>query len=165
MVAKLCAMLKLDASEENVSQCQLEDFDTLKAAVLKAFIIICHPTFTKLLDVAHLTNPRGGKSMEEAANTISNCISVAFCVRSNKSCLLAMGDGDEETNVVDVVSAPITSINLCGLNSVDTKPSDILKDQAKVDLLLSTFDPKGKLITSDFCDSMANSQILLDILK
>ena len=76
-----------------------------------------------------------------------------------------MGDGDEETNVVDVVSAPITSINLCGLNSVDTKPSDILKDQAKVDLLLSTFDPKGKLITSDFCDSMANSQILLDILK
>jgi len=32
-------------------------------------------------------------------------------------------------------------------------------------LLVSTFDPKGKLITSGFRDSMADSQMLLDILK
>ena len=48
---------------------------------------------------------------------------------------------------------------------METTPSDILKDQAKVDLLVSTCDPKGKLITSGFRDSMADSQMLLDILK
>jgi hypothetical protein len=39
LVAKLCAMLKMDAFEENVGQCEMEDFDKLKAAELKAFII------------------------------------------------------------------------------------------------------------------------------
>ena len=77
MVAKLCAMLRLDASEDNVGQCELEHFDKLKAAELKVFIIARHPTFTKLSDVAHLKNPRGGKSMEEVANGIAN--SSLFC--------------------------------------------------------------------------------------
>jgi hypothetical protein len=64
------------------------------------------------------------------------------------------------------VSAPIASrINLRGLISIESKPSGILKDQAKVDLLVSSFDLKGKLITSDFRDAMADSQMLLNILK
>ncbi len=81
----------------------------------------------------------------------------AFGVCSNKSCLLAMAESEEDTNVVAVMSAPITHrIILCGLNSIETKPSDILNDQAKVNLLFSTFDPKGKLISSDFRDAKAN---------
>ena len=56
--------------------------------------------------------------MEEVANGIANCISVAFGARSNKNRLLAMGESKEDTNGVNVVSAPITSrINLHGLNS------------------------------------------------
>jgi hypothetical protein len=166
LVAKLCAILKLDASKDNVGQCELEHFDKLKAAELKAFIIACHPTFTKLSDAAHLKNPRGEKSMKEAAIGIANCISAAFGVCSNKSCLLAMAESEKDTNVAAVMSAPITSrIILCSLNSIETKPSDILKDQAKVDLLFSTFNPKGKLISSNFRDAMTNSQMLLDILK
>ncbi len=43
LVAKLCAMLELEASEENVVQCKWVHFDKLKAAELKAFIIARHP--------------------------------------------------------------------------------------------------------------------------
>jgi hypothetical protein len=51
------------------------------------------------------------------------------------------------------------------LNCVEIKPSDILKDHAKVYLLFSTFDAKGKLCASEFCDARANSKMLVDILK
>jgi hypothetical protein len=57
LVAKLCAMLELEASEENVVQCNLVHFDKLKVAILKAFIIARHPKYTKLSDVAHLKIP------------------------------------------------------------------------------------------------------------
>jgi hypothetical protein len=62
----------------------LVHFDKLKAAELKAFIIACHPKFMKISEVAHLKNPRGGKSIEEAKRGVDNCISVAFGVRSEK---------------------------------------------------------------------------------
>ncbi len=81
MVAKLCAMLELEASEENVVQCKLLHFDNLKAAELKAFIIAHHPKYTKLSDVAHLKTPQGGKSMEEATHGVENCISVVLNIR------------------------------------------------------------------------------------
>ncbi len=146
MVAKLCAMLELEASEENVVQCKLVHFDKLKAAELKAFIIARHPKYTKLSDVAHLKNPQGGKSMEEATHGNKNCISVAFGVCNLKSPLLANMERQEQDVVA--LSVPLTSrINLYDSNSEDIKPSDILKDQTMVDLLVHVFNPNGKLNT------------------
>ena len=42
LIAKLCAMRNLEPSEDNVGQCELKHFDKLKAAELKAFIIVRH---------------------------------------------------------------------------------------------------------------------------
>ncbi len=161
MVAKLCAMLELEALEESIARCKLVHFDKLKAAELKVFIISHHPKYTKLSDVAHLKNPRGGKSMEEAPNGVDNCISVAFRCRNMMSCLVAnMERQEQDTNVAVVISAPLTSrINLYGLSSEERKPSDILQDQAKVGLLVSTFDPNEKLNT------LSDPKLLADILK
>jgi hypothetical protein len=40
---------------------------------------------------------------------------------------------EQDTNVVVVISAPLTSrINLYGLSGEEREPSDILQDQAKV---------------------------------
>jgi hypothetical protein len=139
-------MLELEASEENVVQCKLVHFDKLKVAELKAFIIARHPKYTKLSDVAHLKNPRGGKSMEEATHGVENCISVAFGVRNLKSHLLANMERQEQDVVA--LSVPLKSrINLYDLNGEDIKPSDILKDQTMVDLLVHVFNPNGKLNT------------------
>ncbi len=79
---KLCALAGIEASEDNVGKCELVHFDKLKAAELQAFILAHHPKFTKISDVAHLKNPRGGKSIEEAKCGVDNCISVAFGVRN-----------------------------------------------------------------------------------
>ncbi len=57
MVAKLFAMLELEALKENVVQYKLVHFDKLRAAELIAFIIARHPKYTKLSDVAHIKNP------------------------------------------------------------------------------------------------------------
>jgi hypothetical protein len=82
VITKFCAMMELEMSEDNVGRCKLKCFDKLKAAKLKAFIVACYPKYMKVLDIAHLQNPRGGKSMEEVANGAENCISIAFGVRS-----------------------------------------------------------------------------------
>ena len=67
-----------------------------------------------------------------------------------------MQDGTSTT----AIAVPLTSrINLRGFNCVDTKPSDILKDHAKVELLISTFDPNGKLNT------LNESKLSTDILN
>jgi hypothetical protein len=162
-VTKLCALAGIKASEYNVGKCELVHFDKLKAAESKAFIIACHPKFMKISKVAHLENPRGGKSIEEAKCGVDNCISVAFGVRNEKSRLLAMTYLHDDTNVIGAnISAPIISrITLHG-NSTEIKPSDILQIRSKVELLLSIFDPKGKLSTQDFHDAMTDdtSEIL-----
>ncbi len=80
MISKLCAMMELEVSEDNVGRYKLKLFYNLKAANLKAFVVAFHPKYMKLLDVAHLKNPRGGTSMDKAANGVENCISVAFGV-------------------------------------------------------------------------------------
>jgi hypothetical protein len=99
--------------------------------------------------------------MEDATNGVDNCISVAFGVCNEKSCLLAnMERQEDDTNKIVAISAPLISrINLCGLNDDERKPSDILTDQAKVDLLVLTFDLNKKLNT------LADHKLLLDILK
>ena len=61
LMSKLCAMMKVDASEKNVGQCELEHSYKLKATEQKAFSITHHPAFTKLLDVAHLKKSKGRK--------------------------------------------------------------------------------------------------------
>jgi hypothetical protein len=68
----------------------------LKAAELKSFIIACHPKYMKLSDIAHLKNPRGGKSMEEAANGADNCVAVTFGFCNMKSCLVANVETPQE---------------------------------------------------------------------
>jgi hypothetical protein len=56
---------------------------------------------------------------------------------------------DDNNNVDAAVTVPLSRrINLCGLKCIEIKPSDILKDHAKVDLLLPFFDAKGKLSSS-----------------
>ncbi len=136
-------------------------FDNLKVAKLKAFIIASLRKYTKLSDVAHLKNPRGGKMIDDASNGVDNCILVAFGSCNMKSCLVAtMERQEEDTNVVDVISEPLTSrINLYGLSGEERKPSDILKDQAMVDLLVCTFNPNGKLNT------LAYPKLSADMLK
>jgi hypothetical protein len=47
-IAKLCAILELEVSEDNVGQCELKHFDKLKAAELKAFTVARHPKYMKL---------------------------------------------------------------------------------------------------------------------
>ncbi len=90
LVTKLCALAGIKTSEDNVGKCELVHFDKLKAAELKAFIIAHHSKFMKISDVAHLKNPRGGKSIEEANRGVDDCISVAYGVRNEKSRLLAI---------------------------------------------------------------------------
>ncbi len=140
LVTKLCALAGIEASEDNVGKCELVHFDKLKAAELKAFIIARHPKFMKISEVAHLKNPRGGKSIEEAKRGVDNCISVAFGVKSEKSRLLAITYLHDDTNAIGAnISAPlISSITLHG-NSTEIKPSNILQIRSKVELLLSKF--------------------------
>jgi hypothetical protein len=102
--------------------------------------------------------------MEEAANSVENSTSIAFGVRNEKSCLVEINKRLDDTNVA--IAVPFTSrINLCELNCIEIRPSDILQDHAKVDLLFSTFNAKGKQSAAKFCDARADSKMLADILK
>jgi hypothetical protein len=70
--------------------------------------------------------------MEEASTGVENCISVAFGVRNEKSRLVEM---NERLDVATAKTVPVVSrIHLSGLNSIEIKPSDIMKDHAKVEL-------------------------------
>jgi hypothetical protein len=156
-------MMNLEPSEDNAGQCELKHFDKLKAADLKAFIIARHSKYTMLSDVGHLKNPRGGKSMEEASTGVENCITVAFGLRNEKSCLVEI---NKRLDVAIAVTVPVTSrIHLFGLNCIEIKPSDIMKDHAKVELLFSIIDANGKLSFSKWHDAMADANIIAEVLK
>ncbi len=104
--------------------------------------------------------------MEETSTGIESYTSIAFGVCNAKSCLVEINERLDDNRVDTTVSVPLTSrINLCGLKCVETKPSDILKDSEKVDLLFSTFDAKGKLSSSKLHDAMADSNRFADILR
>ncbi len=121
VISKLCGMMESEVSEEIVGRCKLEHFDKLKAAELKAFIVAHHSKYMKRSHVAHLKKPRGGKSMEEVANGVEYCISIAFGVRNEKSRLVKINERLDDTNVA--VALDLTSrINLCGLNCIEIKP-------------------------------------------
>ncbi len=81
--------------------------------------------------------------MEDAANGVENCVSVAFGVHNKKSRLVDMNERQDDTSTTAVAISLMSRINLRGFNCVETKPSDILMDHAKVKLLISTFDPNG----------------------
>jgi len=163
LIAKLCAMMNLEPSEDNNGQCELKHFDKLKAVVLKALIIARHPKYMMLSDVGHLKNPRGGKSMEEASNGVENCISVAFGVRNEKRRLFEI---NKTLNVAVAVTVPVTSrIHLSGLNCVEIKPSDIMKNHAKVELLFFIFDVNSKLSFSEWHDATADANMFAEVLK
>jgi hypothetical protein len=58
--------------------------------------------------------------MEEASTGVENCISVAFGVRNEKSCLFKI---NERLDVDIAVTVPVTSrIHLSGLNCIEIKP-------------------------------------------
>ena len=70
--------------------------------------------------------------MEEASTGVENCISVAFGVRNEKSRLVEM---NERLDVATAKTVSVVSrIHLSGLNSIEIKPSDIMKDHAMVEL-------------------------------
>ena len=125
-----------------------------------------HPKYMKLLYGGHLKNPRGGKSMEEVSNGVENCITVAFGVCNEKSRLVEINERLDDDNLAPAVTVPLTSrINVSGLQCIEIKPSDILKDHARVNLLFSIFDAKGKLSSSKLHDAMADSNMFADLLK
>jgi hypothetical protein len=69
----------------------------------------------------------------------------------------------DDTNVIGAnISAPLISRITLHSNSTEIKLSDILQKRSKVELLLSIFDPKGKLSTQDFHDAMTDD--ILEIL-
>jgi hypothetical protein len=155
LIAKLCAMMNLELSGDNVGQCELKHFDKLKAAELKAFIIARHPKYMMLSDVRHLKNPRGGKSMEGASTGVENCISIAFGVCNEKSRLVEI---NKRLDVAIVVTVAATSrILLYVLNCIEIKPSDIMKD--------SIFDANGKLSFTKWHDEMADANMFAEVLK
>ncbi len=102
--------------------------------------------------------------MEEASNGVENCISIAnYGVRNEKSRLVEF---NKRLDVAVAVTFPFTSrIHLSGLNCVEIKPSDIMKDHAKVELLFSIFDANGKLSFSEWHDAMADANTFADVLK
>jgi len=58
--------------------------------------------------------------MEEASNGVENCISVAYGVRNEKSCLVEF---NERLDVAVAVTVPVTSrIHLSGLYCIEIKP-------------------------------------------
>ena len=132
LVTNLCALAGIETSEDNVGKCKLVHFDKLKAAELKAFIIARHPKLMKISEVAHLKNPREGKSIKEANCGVDNCISVAYGVRNEKSRLLAITYLHDDPNVIGAdISAPLISrITLHG-NSTERKPSNIHQIRSK----------------------------------
>ena len=70
--------------------------------------------------------------MEEASTGVENCISIAFGVRNEKSRLVEM---NKRLDVATAKNVPVISrIHLSGLNCIEIKPSDIMKDHAKVEL-------------------------------
>ncbi len=95
--------------------------------------------------------------MEEASNGVENCIYVAFGVRNEKSRLVEI---NETLDVAVAVTVPVTSrIHLSGLNCIEIKPSNIMKDHAKVELLFSIFDANGKLSFSEWHDATADAHV------
>jgi hypothetical protein len=101
--------------------------------------------------------------MEEVSNGVENCIFVAFGACNKKSSLVEINERLDDNSVAATISVPITSrINLCGLKCLETKPSDILKDSAKVGGLFSTFNAKGKLSYSKLHDAKADSNKIAD---
>ena len=96
--------------------------------------------------------------MEEATHGINNCVSVAFGVCNLKSRLLANMERQEQDVVA--LSVLLTSrINLYDSNGEDIMPSDILKDQTMLDLLVHIFNPNGKLNT------LTDTELLVEILN
>ena len=72
----------------------------------------------------------------------------------------------ERLDVAVAVTVPVTSrIHLSGLNCIEIKPSDIMKDHAKVELLFSIFDANFKLSFSKWHDAMADANMFADVLK
>ena len=90
--------------------------------------------------------------MEEASNGVENCISIAFGVHNEMSRLVEI---NETLDVAVAETVPVTSrIHLSGLKCIEIKPSDIMKDHAKVVFLFSIFDENGK---SKWHDAMADA--------
>ncbi len=96
-------------------------------------------------------------------------MSVAFGIRNEKSQLVDTNKRQDDSSNIAVAVSLTSRINLRGFNCVETKPSYILKDHAKVELLISTFDPNGKLNTLTkskmFTDILNKANILFVLLK
>ncbi|KAL7536957.1 hypothetical protein ACHAXR_007505 [Thalassiosira sp. AJA248-18] len=155
-VDRLCTYAGLESSEANVAQCTLEHFAKLKAGELKAFIGARHKTLKKE-DISTLKRPQGRKALEDAKAGVVNCVSVAYDVREEKSRLLtaATGDDDEQEDQNnngdgDDYSPPTLTRVYLDPSNRGVKPSNILQDSTKIDLLCSIFDPQDKLVKVDF---------------
>jgi hypothetical protein len=73
---------------------------------------------------------------------------------------------NKRLDVATAETVPITSrIHLSGLNCIEIKPSDIMKDHAKVELLFSIFDANGKLSFSEWHGAMADANMFAEVLK
>ena len=86
-----------------------------------------------------------------------------FGVCNEKSRLVEI---NERLDVAIAETDPIISrIYLSGLKCIEIKPSDNMKDHAKVELLFSIFDANGKLSFSKWHDAMADANMFAEALK
>ena len=147
MIDQLCALSNLESSEDNVAKCELGHFGGFKAGDLRNFILA--RSAMTATQISKLKRPAGRKALEEAKAGVKNCVWHAFNVRGEKSKFLAVvGTGDEAATEVNApppaISPYIIDVPLYRDESW-IKPSAILDDTSKIELLASAFDPQGKL--------------------
>lgn len=158
VIEKLCKAADTEPIEENLRECSIENFCSLRKNELHAFILDRHPTFTKISELNHLHHPSAKRALADANNGIANAASVAFALRESPSRVFARSVADDTTNdnednstrtddtpssllIVDVLLRP----ELHGV----VKPSDVLLDSAKVQFIRDTFDPNHNMPSPD----------------
>ncbi len=133
LIAKLCAMMNLEPSEDNVGQCGILKIQEEESQ------------WKRHLPVLRIVSP----------------LLLEYIMRR-----VRLFEINERLDVAIAETVPITSrIHLSGLNCIEIKPSDIMKDHAKIELLFSIFDANGKLSFSEWHGAMADANMFAEVLK
>ena len=152
IIKMVCTNAGMEATEDNVKQCTIEHFSTLKKDELITFILARSEKYTEKRQVKHLLHPNPKKALYDAALNIENALSVAFEARNNSSRVLALASEGNETNDESNaakdrwISPTVITVQLRPEHDGIVKPSVILSDKVKFDFIRSTFDPNSKTL-------------------
>ena len=157
IIETVCGHAGLEATEENVQHCSIVHFSKLRKDELITFIVARSKVYTDKKKAKHLNHPSAKKALSDAALGLENALSVAFDLRMVTSRVLALRqEGDEEKD--DDEGAPpkerwITPttimVQLRPEHEGIIKPSIILSDNFKFELIRSTFDPNSNTVMRD----------------